>query len=84
MGPDAISPAVGALPHHGGMYDALPPPGYLTAQDTARALHISAGALRNLVYRGQLHRAGGTDRYPWYAVDEVEAIAVKRAKSRAA
>jgi hypothetical protein len=66
------------------MHDALPPPGYLTAADTARALRITPGALRNLVYRGQLARAGGTDRYPWYAVDDVTAIEAKRAERQAA
>lgn len=66
------------------MNDALPPPGYLTARDTAYALRITPGALRNLAYRGQLHRAGGTDRYPWYAVGEVTAIAAKRAERQAA
>ncbi|MFF5759666.1 hypothetical protein ACFY7A_30060 [Streptomyces longwoodensis] len=66
------------------MDDPLAPPGYLTARDTQRALGITAGALRNLVYRGQLTRAGGTDRHPWYAARDVAAIAAKRAARSAA
>ncbi|WP_432135161.1 hypothetical protein [Streptomyces sp. bgisy154] len=66
------------------MTDLPAPPGYLTARDTQRALGITPGALRNLVYRGQLQRAGGTDRYPWYAATDVAAIAAKRAARAAA
>jgi hypothetical protein len=53
-------------------------PGYLTAQQTQEALGISAGALRNLVYRKRLKRDGGTARHPYYAVAAVAAIAAKR------
>lgn len=67
----------------GGMDDPLAPPGYLTARDAQRALGITPGALRNLVYRGQLRRAGGTERHPWYAVADVTAIDTKR-RARAA
>ncbi|MBZ3918188.1 hypothetical protein [Streptomyces acidiscabies] len=66
------------------MNDPLAPPGYLTARDTQRALGITAGALRNLVYRGQLTRAGGTERHPWYEAADVAAIAAKRAERAAA
>ncbi|MGW3724157.1 hypothetical protein [Streptomyces sp. NPDC000851] len=59
-------------------------PGHLTAAQTQRVLGISAGALRNLVYRGQLTRSGGTDRYPYYAVAAVAALAAKRAERQAA
>ncbi|MFJ4617409.1 hypothetical protein [Streptomyces sp. NPDC088812] len=65
------------------MDDPPAPPGHLTARDTQRALGISAGALRNLVYRGQLTRSGGTERHPWYAAKDVAAIAAKR-QARAA
>ncbi|MFJ8154828.1 hypothetical protein [Streptomyces sp. NPDC094468] len=58
--------------------------GHLTAEQTRQALDISAGALRNLVYRGQLTRSGGTDRHPTYAVADVMALAEKRADSQAA
>jgi len=53
-------------------------PGHLTAAQTRRVLGISAGALRNLVYRGQLARSAGTERHPYYAVPDVTALATKR------
>ncbi|MGV9755420.1 hypothetical protein ACWDUC_06230 [Streptomyces tricolor] len=53
-------------------------PGHLTAEQTREVLGITAGALRQLVYRGQLTRSGGTDRYPYYAVADVTALALKR------
>ncbi|MFH9977929.1 hypothetical protein ACH4ND_01450 [Streptomyces sp. NPDC017179] len=59
-------------------------PGYLTAHQTARLLGIGLGGVRLLVHRGQLHRAGGSPRQPWYAVDEVTALAAKRAERKAA
>jgi len=53
--------------------------GHLTAEQTRQALGgISAGALRNLVYRGRLKRSGGTDRYPYYAIADVAAVAAQR------
>ncbi|MEV7394331.1 hypothetical protein [Streptomyces sp. NPDC091215] len=57
--------------------------GHLTAAQTRQALGISAGALRNLVYRGHLTRSGGTERHPTYAVTDVTAIAADRAKRAA-
>ena len=66
------------------MDDLLAPPGHLTARDTQHALGITPGALRNLVYRGQLTRSGGTERHPWYAARDVAAIAAKRAARTAA
>lgn len=66
------------------MDDRFAPPGHLTATQTRQALGISAGALRNLVYRGQLTRSGGTERHPWYAARDVAAIAAKRAERPAA
>lgn len=68
----------------GRMDDRTAPPGYLTTRQAAHALGITPGALRNLVYRGQLHRAGGTERHPWYAARDVAAIAADRAKGQAA
>lgn len=53
-------------------------PGHLTAEQTRQVLGISAGALRNLVYRGQLARSGGTERYPYFAVADVTALVLKR------
>lgn len=59
--------------------------GHLTAQGAREVLDgISAGALRNLVYRGQLTRRGGTERYPHFSRAEVYAIAVKRRQRAAA
>jgi hypothetical protein len=55
------------------------PPGHLTAAQTRQALGISAGALRNLVYRGSLKRVGGSERYPEFAARDVAAIAAERA-----
>lgn len=60
------------------MDDRYAPPGQLTATQTRQALGISAGALRNLVYRGQLTRAGGTERHPTYNARDVAAIAATR------
>ncbi|MFF3346089.1 hypothetical protein [Streptomyces sp. NPDC002779] len=59
-------------------------PGHLTAEQTRQALGITAGALRNLVYRGQLQRSGGTERHPYYAVPDVAALAVKRRERQSA
>lgn len=54
-------------------------PGHLTAAQTRQVLGgISAGALRNLVYRGHLKRSGGTDRYPYFAANDVTAILAER------
>ncbi|WP_282703233.1 hypothetical protein [Streptomyces sp. CC219B] len=66
------------------MDDRHAPPGHLTAAQTRQALSITAGALRNLVYRGQLTRSGGTERHPTYAVRDVAAIAAKRAERASA
>lgn len=53
-------------------------PGHLTAHQTAQQLGITLGGVRNLVYRGRLTRSGGTDRYPYYAVDDVYELAKQR------
>ncbi|MEU9215404.1 hypothetical protein AB0D47_02545 [Streptomyces sp. NPDC048376] len=53
-------------------------PGHLTAHQTARMLGVSLGAIRKMVERGQLTRSGGTERQPWYAVDEVRALDARR------
>jgi hypothetical protein len=58
-------------------------PGYLTAHQTARVLGIGLGGVRQLVHRGQLTRAGGTERQPWFAVADVQALDAKR-RARAA
>ncbi|MFE9764631.1 hypothetical protein ACFYPC_08890 [Streptomyces sp. NPDC005808] len=58
-------------------------PGHLTAEQTREALGISAGALRNLVYRGHIKRSCGTERHPYFAVDDVTALVLTR-RARAA
>lgn len=59
-------------------------PGYLTAHQTAKLLGISLGGVRQLVRRGRLTRAGGTDRQPWYHVDAVQALDAERRNAEAA
>ncbi|RMB81291.1 hypothetical protein [Streptomyces shenzhenensis] len=60
-------------------------PGHLTAAQTRQVLgDISAGALRNLVWRGKLTRSGGTERYPYYAVADVTTLAAERQQRGAA
>ena len=58
-------------------------PGHLTAHQTARVLGVGLDAVRQYVRRGQLTRSGGTDRQPWYAVADVQALHAKR-QARAA
>lgn len=67
----------------GPMDDRYAPPGHLTATQTRQVLGVTAGALRNLVYRGQLTRSGGTERHPTYAARDVAAIAAGRAERAA-
>ncbi|MFD6324205.1 hypothetical protein ACFWOL_15345 [Streptomyces sp. NPDC058442] len=54
------------------------PPGHLTTDQVAQALHTTPGAVRNLVYRGRLKKAGGTERRPWFAARDVAAIHAER------
>ncbi|MFC7892698.1 hypothetical protein [Streptomyces sp. NPDC057381] len=58
-------------------------PGHLTAHQTARMLGSSLGGVRNLVYRGRLKRAGGTERQPWYRTEDVARLLAER-QARAA
>ncbi|MFE2041659.1 hypothetical protein ACFXAZ_12145 [Streptomyces sp. NPDC059477] len=58
-------------PHHA-------PPGYYRTSDVARALGTTPGAVRNLVYRGKLTRAGGTQRHPWFTAQDVAALLAER------
>ncbi|MBJ6615550.1 hypothetical protein ABZ755_15485 [Streptomyces griseoincarnatus] len=60
------------------------PPGYYGTRDVARALSIGPAAVRKLVQRGRLKRAGGTPRKPWYAAQDVAALAADRANRHAA
>ncbi|WP_329292870.1 hypothetical protein [Streptomyces pseudovenezuelae] len=59
-------------------------PGHLTAHQTAQQLGIGLAGVRQLVRRGQLQRSGGSPRQPWYAVQDVTALVVKRAARNAA
>ncbi|MFE1748992.1 hypothetical protein ACFW88_00300 [Streptomyces anandii] len=59
-------------------------PGYLTAHQTARVLGIGLDAVRQLVRRGRLKRSGGSSRQPWYAADDVAALAAERQQADAA
>ncbi|WP_079023002.1 helix-turn-helix domain-containing protein [Streptomyces odonnellii] len=54
------------------------PPGHLTAQQTADALGIGLGGVRQLVRRGRLKKAGGTERHPYYASAAVTALIAQR------
>ncbi|MER7799015.1 helix-turn-helix domain-containing protein [Streptomyces parvulus] len=65
------------------MDEQTTPPGYYGTRDVARALQTSPGAIRNLVYRGRLKRAGGTERRPWYRAEDVAALLAER-RTRAA
>ncbi|MFE5079951.1 hypothetical protein [Streptomyces mirabilis] len=59
-------------------------PGYLTAHQVARQLGITLGGVRLLVHRGQLARSGGTVGQPWYSVEDVTVLALKRQTRKAA
>ncbi|MEU9173039.1 hypothetical protein AB0D34_35600 [Streptomyces sp. NPDC048420] len=59
-------------------------PGHLTAHQTAQQLGIGLDGVRQLVRRGQLQRSGGSPRQPWYDVQDVTALVVKRATRDAA
>jgi hypothetical protein len=52
--------------------------GHLTAHQTARQLGIGLDGVR------QLQRSGGSPRQPWYAVQDVTALVIKRATRKAA
>ncbi|MET7321321.1 helix-turn-helix domain-containing protein [Streptomyces sp. NPDC005549] len=66
------------------MDTAYTPPGYYGTRDVARALKTSPGAVRNLVYRGRLKRAGGTERQPWFHAEDVAALLAARQTRSAA
>lgn len=80
----ASPPLAPSLLHHGGMEPQFIRYGELTAEQTRAALGISAGALRNLVYRGQLSRSAGTERHPYYPAPAVAAILAKRRERQVA
>jgi hypothetical protein len=57
------------------------PPGYMSAHQVAQQLGITLGAVRLLVHRGRLNRAGGTTRQPWY--DTTEVVGLQRDRQAA-
>ena len=59
-------------------------PGHLTAHQTARMLGITLDGVRKLVQRGHLSRSGGSPRQPWYAWQDVAALAADRRTRSAA
>lgn len=59
-------------------------PGHLTAHQTAQQLGITLEGVRKLVQRGKLTRSGGSPRQPWYAVQDVAALAADRRTTNAA
>jgi predicted site-specific integrase-resolvase len=59
-------------------------PGYLTAHQVARILGVGLPTVRKMVGRGQLARTGGSVGQPWYAVEDVTALALKRRTRKAA
>lgn len=66
------------------MATPIAPPGYYGTTDVARALDTTPAAVRKLVQRGRLTRAGGTARYPWYAARDVAALLADRQQRPAA
>ncbi|MFI5664607.1 hypothetical protein [Streptomyces sp. NPDC051684] len=60
-------------------------PGYLTAHQTATALDISLGGVRQLVRRGHLRPApGSTPRQRWFVLADVQTYAAQRDTANAA
>ncbi|WP_411078523.1 hypothetical protein [Streptomyces sp. cmx-10-25] len=60
------------------------PPGHLTTRQVAQALGIAPDSVRQLVRRGQLTRAGGSPRQPWFAARDVAALHATRRVQAAA
>ncbi|SFF11700.1 hypothetical protein SAMN05216251_108230 [Actinacidiphila alni] len=54
------------------------PPGHMSAHQAATALGIGLSGVRQLVARGQLVKAGGTPRRPYYDTTAVLAILAAR------
>lgn len=54
------------------------PAGHMTAHQIAGQLGITLDAVRQLVRRGRLHKAGGSPRQPWYDTAEVIALRADR------
>jgi hypothetical protein len=54
------------------------PAGHMTARQVADTLGIRLTGVRDLVARGQLTRAGGSPRQPYYSTEHVLAILAAR------
>ncbi|NJP42284.1 helix-turn-helix domain-containing protein [Actinacidiphila epipremni] len=50
------------------------PAGHMTARQVADTLGIGLPGVRKLVQRGQLARAGGSQRQPYYDTEQVLAL----------
>ncbi|WP_425832595.1 hypothetical protein [Streptomyces fractus] len=60
-------------------------PGHLTAHQTATALGITLGGVRQLVHRGHLTPApGSTPRQRWFALADIQMYAAQRDTAAAA
>jgi len=68
----------------GRMDSVYAPPGHLTTRQVAQLLGIAPDSVRKLVQRGQLARAGGSPRQPWFAARDVAALHVARREQAAA
>lgn len=67
------------------MQNQYVPPGHMTARQAADTLNVTLGGIRLLVYRKQLHRAGGPDRHPYYATPDIlRLLAARRSVDRPA
>lgn len=65
------------------MHPAYIAPGRVTTQQAAAVLGISPAGVRKLVQRGQLPRAGGSVRYPYYdSADVLRLIRQRRTIER--
>lgn len=54
------------------------PAGHMSARQVSDTLGITLGGVRQLVARGQLARAGGSARQPYYDTEHVLAILTDR------
>ncbi len=75
------APAAWRMTHTGGMEPLHVPAGCMSAHQAAESLGVGLPAVRKLVERGHLTRAGGSPRQPYYASEQVRQLA--RARGRA-
>lgn len=72
------SPLVHRLIHNLWMEPLYVPAGHMTAHQVAQLLGIGPSGVRQLVQRGQLARAGGSPRQPYYDTEDVLALKKSR------